>query len=62
MQIDRQTDMMKLIVALCKFVNAPKSGSLFTLSKTVFSCLHEIKSIAIDLYKLTLHIKKHNGK
>jgi hypothetical protein len=29
MQIDRQTDMMKLIVALCKFVNTPKRGSLF---------------------------------
>jgi len=58
----RQTDMMKLIVALCKFVNMPKSGSLFSLSKTVFSCLHEIKSIAVDFYKLTLHIRKHNGK
>jgi hypothetical protein len=27
-QIDRQTDMMKLIVAFCNFMNRPKTGSV----------------------------------
>jgi len=34
----RQRDMMKLIGALCKFVYVPKSGSLFSLSKTFHVC------------------------
>jgi len=34
-----QTDMMELIVGLCKFVYKPKSGSLFSLSNTFHVCM-----------------------